>query len=253
MVVIKKIRMSFTPETISIQVPDKGFSITEPNLIMYEQNTNFILGIGKSQEEVLKDYQVKKQDFPNGVCFTPVFNLESKGIDWELEVLVYYSTRSLMELYKFPYPPSIVWYDYDLWIANYEKWEEEKKQLFEYQLQRTYNAHILKINGREVSLPFSKRKLADYSWNLVQALPLFILYITMLVMALQQQSWLGLLVIGIIVASLTWAVCTLVWLTLCTKNYLLSATYLKYYLPDLGKGLLFQRVFYNMVDRAMGS
>ncbi len=73
------LRMRFTPDNVSVEVPEKGYFDSTPNLVVYYREEQTPLSIGESLEAYMNGLRGKNMHLPSNVTFTPALGPEDMG------------------------------------------------------------------------------------------------------------------------------------------------------------------------------
>jgi hypothetical protein len=221
------IRMRFAPDLVTVEVPEKGYFDSTPNLVIYNRDTGQLLGIGENRKAYQQELQAKQPALSDNTASTAALGVEDISQKTDLMVLEYYLYRYQAKISRcpiFPYP--MKWVDYDLIIADYEKWSEPRQRTLQYTLQMQYGARKLTINGTGVNIPPGKRLAASISFFLVKIVSLAAFWFALLG-SLQWSVWS--VVLGL-AGALAFAFLGHAGWLLFTKMYLLPDDYVKFYL-----------------------
>lgn len=168
--------MRFDPNQVIVEVPEKGYYDSTPNLVIYDREKQAPLGIGEDRQAFLSEMREKNVHLPENIGLAPAFGTEPLGEKLDGMVIEYYLARYLMKKARFTFlPVPYGWIDYDLVITDYDQWTEPRQRAFQNLLQLQYHARMLRINGQEVCVPFWKRWVSSILFLLVNLVFLVLL------------------------------------------------------------------------------
>ncbi len=160
-------KFQITQDRVIIEIPEKNTMLDKPNVVFFDSQNNRILGIGTSEETVRNDFLKQGKEFPNNSKFGISFQhgdeisgfFDSAIVKYYLAVM-YYEKQTFIAYVLTTIMETV---DYDFQIASYEKWSEQRRLKFEYDLQSQLQTRCLKINGINLEIPIWKRRIEKSS------------------------------------------------------------------------------------------
>lgn len=156
-------RFQINQDRVLIEIPEKNISENKPNVVFFDSQAKQILRIGVSEEVVRDDFHKQGKDFSDNFRFGISFQLDdeisgffdSAVVEYYLAVM-YYEKQTFLTYLSTKIMETV---DYDFQIVGYEKWSEQRRLKFEYELQSKSSARQLKINDINYEVPIWKRRI----------------------------------------------------------------------------------------------
>ncbi len=156
--------ITVSPDCIRVQASGTNFDEELPNSVAYDLETRQPLVFGATPETLAReDPQAWETHWQATTGFSALFTPETPPYQLETMFLDYY--QFLATDRKRPGWLDVLlnhWQDFSFRIEGYEAWPAERRQRFAFDLQ-TQRARRLSVNGRELAIPFWKRRLAFWS------------------------------------------------------------------------------------------
>jgi hypothetical protein len=148
-------------DRVSIEIPEKNISQDKPNVVFFDAHAKQILGIGVPEEITRNDFLKQGKEISNNLKFGVSFQCDDEDsgafdsaiVEYYLAVM-YYEKQTFINYLFIGLFDAV---DYDIQVADYEKWNEQRRLNFEYELQSQLHGRYLKINGINREIPIWKR------------------------------------------------------------------------------------------------
>jgi hypothetical protein len=228
-------RLRITTDKVIIEIPDKDLYLERPNVTFYDAQSNFLLGVGESREEIEKRVLEREKSVPDNLRFGTSFQHDDEAAGFFDQMVIEYYLE-LMYYSKQPFPMSIGTVDFDFQIENYNRWPEKRRLKFEYDLQAQLRARHIKINGTEKETSIWKRRAERILWFLlITVIPVGIFFF----LTEKSNSIIALLGVFLVVGlSLFFNIAIWIYVT----RQILPTSYSQFVFEDLRPGSLAQKI-----------
>jgi hypothetical protein len=157
-------KIHIDPQQIRIQDPQTGYHEEMSNRAVVLPKDRLVLGLGESEEKVRARLIARFQKSANDLRTLALFGPRGDDLDYEIQVLQFLArllnTQSLSVRGWRHYGALLGSdFDYNLEIPGYESFSEARRHALEHNFQARQPLRRLAINGQEVQIPPSKRRL----------------------------------------------------------------------------------------------
>jgi hypothetical protein len=181
-------KIHIDPQQIRIQDPQTGYHEEMSNRAVVLPKDRLVLGLGESEEKVRARLIARFQKSANDLRTLALFGPRGDDLDYEIQVLQFLArllnTQSLSVRGWRHYGALLGSdFDYNLEIPGYESFSEARRHALEHNFQARQPLRRLAINGQEVQIPPSKRRLELWARRVFsQALPIIAIVLGYLLM-----------------------------------------------------------------------